>query len=211
MPAIIFQGATCPDGVEFWQAPESDPPDALLRKLRYRTDRRIPVLLEVTNLEEPISLKFVNANSEPALLSFFARWGLLLPTESLTVKDALEAQRTVKEILVAAGGGSMVDAINIINEECPTLVASIRLSGPDGKPRAVLEAPTIWDVILMECIMIAENGVRYAECAHCGTPFLTGPLTWRRSHARFCSDRCRVAAMRVRNAKEVKRGQHPKT
>jgi hypothetical protein len=54
--------------------------------------------------------------------------------------------------------------------------------------------------MLMEVAMIVAHDVRVAECEHCGTVFLTGALTWRRAHARFCSDKCRVAAMRARQA-----------
>jgi hypothetical protein len=36
-------------------------------------------------------------------------------------------------------------------------------------------------------------------CDHCGGVYWTGHRTGRRSHAKYCSDRCRVAAMRARN------------
>src|SRR3569833_1145357 len=74
-----------------------------------------------------------------------------------------------------------------------------------GSPRMVLKARSLMDTMLMECMAVAEHGARFAKCENCGDVFLTGPLTWRRSHARFCSDKCRVAAMRARNAKEESR------
>lgn len=40
---------------------------------------------------------------------------------------------------------------------------------------------------------------RPAHCAHCGDEWWTGTRTGRRSHGKYCSDRCRVASMRERN------------
>jgi hypothetical protein len=53
--------------------------------------------------------------------------------------------------------------------------------------------------MIMEIAMAATLGAKLGECDHCGDAFLTGPLTGRRSHAKYCSARCRVAAMRARN------------
>lgn len=43
-------------------------------------------------------------------------------------------------------------------------------------------------------------GCAEAACAHCGGSFWTGHRTGARSHAIYCSDRCRVAANRARKA-----------
>ncbi|AWM23719.1 hypothetical protein AOX55_0000439 [Sinorhizobium fredii CCBAU 25509] len=69
-----------------------------------------------------------------------------------------------------------------------------------GSMRFVLKADTLYDFMVMEVAAIHEAGAAAASCEHCGKIFLTGPLTGRRSHAKYCSDRCRVAAMRARNA-----------
>jgi hypothetical protein len=74
------------------------------------------------------------------------------------------------------------------------------LAGPRGTPRLLLESESFVGFMLMEVAMIVAHGARVAECEKCGTIFLTGPLTWRRAHAVYCSDRCRVAAMRARQA-----------
>lgn len=66
--------------------------------------------------------------------------------------------------------------------------------------RLVLEADTLFDFIVLEVAAIHDAGAVATSCEHCRKIFLTGPLTGRRSRAKYCSDRCRVAAMRVRNA-----------
>jgi hypothetical protein len=52
----------------------------------------------------------------------------------------------------------------------------------------------------METALAATQGAKLGSCGHCEDVFLTGPLTGRRSHAVYCSSRCRMAAMRLRNA-----------
>lgn len=69
-----------------------------------------------------------------------------------------------------------------------------------GATRFVLEADTLFDFLIMEIAAIHAAGAVATSCEHCRKIFLTGPLTGRRSHAKYCSDRCRVAAMRARNA-----------
>jgi hypothetical protein len=59
---------------------------------------------------------------------------------------------------------------------------------------------TLADFMIMEVAMVASHGAKLSQCQHCGTQFLTGTLTGRRSHAVYCSDRCRTAAMRARKA-----------
>jgi hypothetical protein len=76
------------------------------------------------------------------------------------------------------------------------------LAGPKGTPRVLLKCSHLIALMKMEVAMIVAHGARIGECEHCGDMFATGPMTGRRSHARFCSDRCRVAAMRARNKRE---------
>jgi hypothetical protein len=83
------------------------------------------------------------------------------------------------------------------------LVPTLDLAGKGGAPRMALQSQSLFAFMLMEAAMIAAHGVRLTSCKQCDGAFVTGPLTWRRSHARYCSDRCRVAAMRSRNADRV--------
>ncbi|PCK87034.1 hypothetical protein CPT32_09510 [Rhizobium sophoriradicis] len=68
------------------------------------------------------------------------------------------------------------------------------------KMRFVLQAATLFDFMVMEVTAAHEAEAVATSCEHCRRIFLTGSLTGRRSHAKYCSDRCRVAAMRARNA-----------
>jgi hypothetical protein len=56
------------------------------------------------------------------------------------------------------------------------------------------------DYMALEIATAVEAGATMTACRHCDRRFLFGPHTGRRSHAKYCSDRCRVAAARRRNA-----------
>jgi hypothetical protein len=68
-------------------------------------------------------------------------------------------------------------------------------------PMLVLGVESLFDYMVMECAFVATVGARTTACAKCRDLYLTGPLTWRRSHSVYCSDKCRVSAMRKRQAK----------
>jgi hypothetical protein len=76
-----------------------------------------------------------------------------------------------------------------------------RTDGPT--PRLVLAAESLFDYMIMECAFVAMVGARTATCSDCRDLYLTGPLTGRRSHSLYCSDACRVRAMRKRRANEA--------
>jgi hypothetical protein len=72
--------------------------------------------------------------------------------------------------------------------------------GSGQSPRLTLWADTLWQFMIMEIVYAAAAGVRLSRCEHCAKAFLTGAKTGRRSTAKYCSDRHRMAAMRKRNA-----------
>jgi hypothetical protein len=82
----------------------------------------------------------------------------------------------------------------------PNLQPWLDLATEKGTPRMLLRCKSLGDFMHMETVTAAVQGAKLATCEHCGAAFLTGPLTGRRSHAKYCSARCRVAAMRARNA-----------
>jgi hypothetical protein len=115
----------------------------------------------------------------------------------------LKQQSYFRELLQSASGPDHATAMEAINSTLSSEIAlhpTFHLAGPRGTPQLLLKCAFLHHFMLMEVAMIVANGVRVAECEQCHTLFCTGPLTWRRSHARFCSDRCRVAAMRARQA-----------
>ena len=66
--------------------------------------------------------------------------------------------------------------------------------------RLSFDLTDLGNLMLREIVMVVEKDARLTYCQHCRKAFLTGSTTGRRSHAAYCSDRCRVAAMRARNS-----------
>jgi hypothetical protein len=244
----------CQDGAELVALPAGrmpielpgDPKDASERAaremparsvFRWRTYRREPTRITLTNLENPVVIAFVNATDDEERALFIARYGLMsfadrrllvewpednevewpednelrrersfrLLREEIHHDDIVRNQARFRELLQRAAGQDQAAAMDAINSAIAAVRAfnlqpTFHLAGPRGAPRLLLKTDTLFGFMLMEIAMIVSNGVRVAECENCKTIFLTGPLTWRRAHARFCSDRCRVAAMRVRKA-----------
>jgi hypothetical protein len=117
-------------------------------------------------------------------------------------------QSQYRVLLRVAGAEDRAAAMAAINSAIRLdgtlgLVPSFQLAGPRGTPQLLLQSTTLLSFMLMEIAMIVAHGASTAECKKCSAMFITGPLTGRRSHARYCSDRCRVAAMRARNSAEI--------
>jgi hypothetical protein len=220
MDGLTIDIERCPDGVELVDGIFS-----------WRTDRPETERITLTNLEDPVVLAFVNAADDEQRQLFFGRFGLLRPTRGwherlnkmfvynpgitptagLIRDDILDDQSRFRELLQQVGGDDPAVAMTRINRALETfedfkLRATFPLTGPKGAPRLVLKSESLIGFMLMETAMVATQGARMAECEQCGTLFLTGPMTGRRSHARFCRNKSRVAAIRARNA-EIKMGE----
>jgi hypothetical protein len=218
MDGLTIDIERCPDGVQ------------LVDGAFYccRTERRETERITLTDLENPVVITFVNATDDAGRQLFFGRFGLLSPTKwwherldkqfvyhsptGLVRDDILNDQSRFRELLQQAGGNDPAVAMTRINRALQTFDdfkfrATFPLSGPQGSPRLMLKSESLIGFMLMETAMVATQGARLGECEKCGILFLTGPLTGRRSHARFCSNKCRVAAMRARNA-EIKMGDN---
>jgi hypothetical protein len=211
MNGLAIEIERCPDGVEMT---DSD-------HYRFRTNRRETQRIVLADLEDPIVIAFVNATDDDARQLFFGRFGLIGLTRfwhdrsgrqwvhggapDVRRDDTLKDQSWFRKLLQSAGGGDATAAMTAVNSALAkhrefNLQPTIQLAGSRGTPRLLLKSESLLGFMLMETAMVVANGARLAECEQCGTLFLTGPMTGRRSHARFCSDRCRVAAMRARNA-----------
>jgi hypothetical protein len=210
MDGLAIDIKRCPDGVELVD-----------NVYRHRTTRQEPERIALVDLENPVVMAFVNATDDPQRQLFFGRFGLLRLTpwwherrskqwvhggaHDLTRDDILKDQSRFRKLLQSAGGDDPATAMTAVNSALAKhsdfkLTPTFHLAGPHGTPRLLLVSDSLIAFMLMEVAMGVSKGVRMAECEQCGTLFLTGPLTGRRSHARFCSDKCRVAAMRARNA-----------
>jgi hypothetical protein len=200
---LFLESRRCPDGVELVVPALNGP---LI--FRDRTDRREPVRLEIQNLENPVVVEFVNARTDAELAEFFLKYGLpdFTPSnEHLFKLENIHIQQGGLRIgLEKAGGSSQVDALQTINQHgAINLQPIFDLAGEGGAPRMLLKCKSLTEFMLSEIAMVAVHGAKFAECDHCHKVFLTGALTGRRSHSKYCSDRCRVAAMRLRRIAEA--------
>jgi hypothetical protein len=219
----------CPDGIELVDLPEvwgkpltwGHQPRGLVlsegglaeyqpagKVFRYRTERREPKTITIENLEDPVVIRFANASDEKRRIQFFERFGLLSGRLGDDPYDAiLDKQTALRTHLKATSefesASSMLMVNTAIQHNRFSLRPTFHLAGPRGKPRLLLKGEDLFGLMIMEMAMIVAHGARVSACENCSTIFLTGPLTGHRSSARFCSDRCRMAAMRVRQAAAV--------
>jgi hypothetical protein len=164
---------------------------------RARTSRRYPIRIEVADLDNPVVVHFVNARDNNARERFLGRFGFLEANQSECGLDELIVyQQEMRRLLVAAGSDE--PDIAAINKRLRGWQSDV-FPLLDGR-RLSFELASLHGLMLREIVMVVEKDARLATCQHCRLTFLTGPTTGRRSHSVYCSDRCRVAAMRARNA-----------
>lgn len=213
MPALqglFVETQRCPDGYEL---------TTLHGRPHFlgRTERLVPVRLEMQNLENPAVVEFINAGDDDSLLRFFSAFGRT--SEAIARRYELEgqpspegdrgnnlvAQMAFRTMLERATGSNQADMLRSINDSLGRNMAidvtpTFELDAETGIPRMMLKCVDLAQYMTMEIAMVAMHGAKLGTCEHCGNVFLTGHLTGRRSTAKYCSDKCRVAAMRVRNA-----------
>ena len=209
MFGLILETERCRDGVEVVEG-----------HFRPRTFRREKIRLVTTDLEDPIAIRFANARDGfVPLLSKYTTGALFgdgpyRPTpvahpedgDTVTIKrvdmrfDVLSAtatQRVIRDKLLAAGGNDPIDALIRITEGGP-IRPSVLFQLEGDKPLMFIQCSDLLEFMTMEIAKIALEGAKVATCERCHNLFLTGTSASRRSHAMYCSDRCRVAAMRAR-------------
>jgi hypothetical protein len=210
---LSLEWSRCPDGVELFDYGDRDANKALLAQrsggphYRYLSARRWVTRYDLDDLSDPIVLTFVNGQTNDAREEFFSKFGFLHEDQSeISVKEAIHIQKDLRRILYCIGGQDLISAREIVNIRARQLqlIPSLERRRGQTEARLTLRPRTLTGFMVMEIAMIAANGGRLTGCQHCGEWFVTGPLTGRRSHAKFCADRCRVAAMRARNATAVR-------
>lgn len=173
-----------------------------------RTDRTQDVTYQVTNLEDPIVMRFVNAHRENSLLDFLSRFGRLSANPMYRLEVELEARLLLTHLLSSTthfAHEPVKDRVRWVNEMLShaDLKASFDYAGPGQSAQVVLHPQDLLGLMAMEVALAHEAGAVVGQCANCGKLYLTGPLTGRRSSAVYCSDKCRVAA----NRKSKKEGR----
>jgi hypothetical protein len=183
-----------PEGVE-------PPPTPLI--FRSRTARRESERLEFTDLEDLVVIAFVNAADDERRRLFFGRFGFTTPGAQIYRDDVLQNQERLLRLLLANHNpaAAMETANEIIGAHRGSELQPVwHLAGPRGVPYVVLRSRSLLSFMLMEAASAIAYGAKLSSCQQCGAFFLVGKNTWRRSRAKFCADRCRVAAMRARQA-----------
>jgi hypothetical protein len=159
--------------------------------------------LEFVDLETPVVTEFVNAKDDERRLEFFNRFGLTVPEPWVVYEQVLQSQTALLKWLQIAGGQDRAAAMEAVNDAFAgsrglNLRPSMRVAGPRNSPHIHLRSPSLLIYMFLEMATAVALGARVAACEKCFAHFLTGSLTGHRSHAQYCSDRCRVAAMRAR-------------
>jgi hypothetical protein len=127
-------------------------------------------------------------------------------------REGVEAMRKNVAIWVArAGSGDPKESVMVANKgfemvSAGGLFPEFRLDERGQRVLMVLKPQSLIGFMLWEAALVALHGARLATCEHCGIYFLTGPKTGHRSDAKYHADKCRVAAMRKRNATNGKHG-----
>jgi hypothetical protein len=200
MLGLILQTQRCPDGVALDE-----------RYFRYRSDRREDLRLEIRDLEDPVVVRFMNARDDQARAQFFSEYGLTEPHHPWTTQSVVLAWRDrFEQILERIRNHEVAEAAEAISNwnivgrrpgDDPTWWdwgVRLHVVGKKRSPQMSFECRSLVSFMVAETAMIVANDDRVRNCQHCNKMFLTGPLTGRRAHAKFDSDRCRAAAMRVR-------------
>jgi hypothetical protein len=206
----MLEWERCPDGVEIIDlgpAPKTDLGKTKLPEphglwLRARSARRVPVVYEMRDLERPVVLHFLNARSLDDMIAFHGRFGMRGSADTASLDQCFQERDNLANFLACSTASQIGEATEIVN----TVLSTVRLrptvdfAGSGKMPNITLHPASLWQFMAMEVATAASCGAELAQCENCGKLFLTGSLTGRRSHAKYCSDRCRVAAMRKRNA-----------
>lgn len=222
---LSLEWSRCPDGIEvhdygpeiteevtIYGVPHTLTSPRHGRWLRCRTSRRSPVLLEAIDLEDPIAFRYINTRSLEERLAFFERYGFLGEApETDTGEQEIEESHSerfhqnLRRALTASFGASPAEKSIKLNNllKSTSMKTSIEMAG-DGKGRMIFHPSNLLHFMCLEVATAAINDVSMINCENCGNAFLTGRMAHRRADAKFCSDRCRVAAMRKRNAAKAK-------
>ncbi|TPN45302.1 hypothetical protein FJ976_24010 [Mesorhizobium sp. B1-1-9] len=198
MIPIKLEWKRCQDGVDIFDTSKhGNPYEGPFA--RPRSKRFEPVTYDIPNLENPIAVSFANIRNETDALAFINRYGMPADVPEVSLEATAFAARQIRKLLVAANETDKVRRANRALEDV-RLTPAFDQDGPGGTARLVLYPASLSELVQMEIAFAHEVGAQLGTCQHCRKHFLTGPLTGRRSSAVYCSDRCRVAAARKRNA-----------
>ena len=161
-----------------------------------------PQTIDAPDLQDPLFVRFINCTEDIDYLKFIDRFGDEPAIRLSETKDVALIFSDFATAALSANVGEVVVGTSLNN-----LLASVSIKPTmrriDGADRLVLNVSSALDFMKLEIAAAVDAGATLTTCQHCGRNFLFGPLTGRRSHAKYCLDRCRVAAMRARNLAKV--------
>lgn len=171
-----------------------------------RSDRFEPISFRSSNLEDPLCLRLINCREPEDFQKFINRFGfpqhLGGNDRSCWVRLIKWDSERLEDLLQLSHAENSMRRGNLANEllQHTSLHPTFEFSEATNRNSLVIRPGSLSDLMAMEASFALEEGAVLTRCAQCSKAYLTGPLTGRRSHSVYCSDRCRVAAMRVRNA-----------
>ncbi|WEX77987.1 hypothetical protein PYH37_002831 [Sinorhizobium numidicum] len=201
------------DGVEVVPA-NTLLPDILgdAQLVRAKTDRKSLIPFRVKSLEDPMALRLVNARNIDALASFTSRFGMPAPPDYKADREwmlvpLLESLREELEEGLQLTNADEDSGRALWAERYLRNVSfypAFEHSEDAKRQKLVFKPSSLADLMFCEVAFALEAGAKLRHCEHCGSVFLTGHLTGRRASAVYCSDRCRVAALRAKNSASAK-------
>ena len=212
LPTVILDWQRCPDGIAVVDLP---PPSndgtvgtiydgfGIGRHFRFKSSRREQFSL-ANDFQDPIIVRFINATTEEALIAFFGRFGLPGAHYETEVESEIQQQTLLSEVLKKAASGES----GLAGPAVAGLLEQIRLKaafdylGEGQSPRLALRAQNLRGFMAMEIALLGLVGAHVSRCEECNDLFLTGPMTERRSTAKFCKDLCRQRSLRRRKKGE---------
>lgn len=227
MIGISMEWKHCPDRVEiadYGPVKQPGPGSTIIGSMeksglwfRASSNRRVPVRhpiykeneasIEVSDLENPVSIRFINARTHDDFAAFHEMFGWLVnpEREEVVAQESFDARNSLIQTIHAVTSGDAPVAI----QEGNRALASHRSFAPHpilkkiGKaknPIMALQPQTLFGLMVLEASLMSVHGVRSKACGYCNKVFLTGPMTNRRSTAQYCCDKCRKYAGRERGA-----------
>jgi hypothetical protein len=160
-------------------------------------DLREQPLLDLARAEGPKFLDRLKAVS-PEGLAFVELPPSLTAVDDIYVPQLLSIQEDLQEVWDGYAGGNINEAVEEVRVRADQVVSGLRpdIQLRDGAPVLTLPISTLYGFMLMETALVITGGAQVMRCDNCSIIFVTGQGTGRRNTAKYCSNRCRVAAQR---------------
>jgi hypothetical protein len=195
-PMLSLKWPRCPDGVLITPTVGKSGQ----KHFMYKSERRADRLHETADLGGTKAMEYFNSIGEKGLENFFGEYGFLNEGwKTVSVDEAVEHQALFRLVVTHA----LDEDANVSSRALGSLVDNVQLEGftyigRGNRPGLALRSIDLLGFIKMELFSASSAGARLAFCQRCGKGVLTGPNTGSKSHMKYCTDACRVAASRSR-------------